>query len=195
MEKTTYCSICNIISQGILAEENINEWLEYSYSGEEVPPLSVQKLTDMLNNRILLSKLTERYPGTEFPFEMDVLRKFILQTTIDKDDTIDKSIFFVGNSIVKEFDLNPINLSGFLLNKSQMTTHLKDCLNLEQKKTEDEEEIGNDVDKSIRFARDLLNNAIERAKKKGLAEPSEVLEIKLFDQEKMTRRSIDELER
>lgn len=184
------CSICNMIDKGFFGQEDINEWLVHSYSGKMTPPLSIQELTNLLNNRILATKLKEKYSLKEYPFDLDTLRQYIISMFIEK-EKIDERTYTVGSNIIKLYNLKPRNLSGFLINTSQMKIHLNECLVIEQNRDEKPKTIGEAIEKTVTFGKTIIDASLEQGKRKGIIDPDEELEVFLFNKRTGERRPIE----
>jgi len=177
---------------GYLGEHEINEWLKYCYSEDEDNPYSVQKLTDLLNNKIVLAKLIDKNPGQEFPFSIDDFRKYLFKMYVERGDSMDKELYDLGSTISKQFNIDPVHTSGFLLNTHDVRKHLKKCLCISQNARNERELIDSSFKKSVEFAKEILNNVLERARKEGKVEPDEVLCIDIV-KEDGSRISIEDL--
>lgn len=180
-----------MIEQGFFGKTDINEWLVYSYN---IQKRTIQELTDLLNNRILTKTLVELNPDKEFTFNIDTLREYIIDTTLNKTDKINPNVFKAGKAIVKEYNINPFNISGYLITKSQLTAHLYDCLGLEprQKPQQNPTSTGQSIQKSALYAYKILNQALTRAQKKGFLKKTQRFEIYVYDEETMERKRVED---
>jgi hypothetical protein len=178
-----------MIEDGFFGNYDINEWLTFTYAGEETPARSIQELTNYINDRILKKKFIEQNPDKDITFDVSILREYIDNTTINQADKIDPTVFKTGKAIIKDFNLNPFNLSGFFINKSQLMSHLYDCLQIDarQQKT-----VGESLQSSSKLAYDRLNQPLRRGQRKGLLKKTQRIEIYIFDEETMERKRIEE---
>jgi hypothetical protein len=180
-----------MIKQGFFGKTDINEWLIYSYTTQKRP---IQKLTNLLNDRILTKILVELNPDKEFPFNIETLREYIIDTTLDKTDKINPNVFKAGKTIVKEYNVNPFNISGYLISKPQLTAHLYSCLNLErrQKPQQNAANAGQSIKKSAQYTYNILEQTLIREQKKGFLKKSQRFEIYVYDEETMERKRVEE---
>ena len=176
----TNCHICNILNNGIL-DKSINEWLIDHYSGEHIEPLSIAALTNRFNEQLLQYYFLKKHPNIDPTFDFEVLREYLQEVYLDNDDHVDSKLFFIGNSIIKHFELDPIYLATRLVAPHSMQHHLQNCLELRPDKLSSEESIPVKFLQATDFAHKILQSPLDIAINNGLASEDTQIVIYIKD--------------
>ncbi|HII00340.1 TPA: hypothetical protein HA351_01365 [Methanosarcinaceae archaeon] len=171
------CKICNLLNSKLLAREETNLWIGHSFTGKYDKPMSIESLTDRVNEKILEAHYIESAPGEELTFDVEAFRRYIQARYIDPGRELDPKTWEIGNAIFRKSKLDIYMISRVFINENDMRKHLKECLGIEPEEFDQNSRTEKDINASLKFASTILERAVGRAVRRGIIEDLFSIEI------------------
>ena len=173
------CKICNLLNSKLLAREETNLWIGHSFTGKHDDPMSIESLTDRLNERILEAYYIESAPGEDLTFDVGAFYRYIQARYIDPARELDPKTWEIGNAIFRKSKLDIYMISKVFINENDMRKHIKECLGIEPEEIDQNSRAVKDITASQKFTFTILERAMGRTVRRGIIEDCFSIEINI----------------